>query len=62
MALLKPVTNQLQDKHGRAGDWMRGEGGEKDSSLSLHMLSAAVVKGGVALLRVRVCMQRWVGV
>lgn len=56
MALLKPVTNQLQDKHGRAGDWVRRAAGEKDSSLSLHMLSAALVKGGVVLLRVHVEM------
>lgn len=47
----KPVTNQLQDKHGRA-EGLGEEGGE-DSSLSLHMLSAALLKE---------VQQEWVGV
>ena len=48
MVLLKPVTNQLQDKHGRAEDWLRREEEEEEeeeSSLSLHMLSATLAKG-----------------
>lgn len=56
MALLKPVTNQLQDKHGRAEDWARREGEEEERLITTTAhAQCGSGEGGVVLLE-SVCM------